>query len=292
MVRKNKFLMLMLMIVTMLSAFTLSFSLFTVSADTPEEETVTEEMGNVFSETLLPNAVFVEAGADADYSSCVLEDYVKTVDGEQVVEIPFSYGDGMESQEVFIAFCFDRLFPDLNADEGEDSYIPNLLSFNFRAFGFKFVTDEGETIEAVKIEEEVDTASAEYFGAVKNDNEYVYSVSPENLSAEDVVPQRVRIYLQSADSENITCTGSGTIIFTLETFSVVKGTVENEEPKDSEEETQGVSNKLENWFNETGEKVSDWLNKNTGVSVGGTSGLLLLIAGVYLIVRMINKKRR
>jgi len=285
------------MMVTLLSSFALSFSLFTASADTPEGETVTEETGNVFSETLLPGAVFFEVGEDACTPSEKLEDYIKTVDGKQIVEIPYVFADWMESTEVYICFCFDVLFPD-----PDEHYIPNLLSFNFRAYDFKFVTDEGETIEDVKIKEEFDNAAGvNSFSAVKNGNEYVYSVSPENLKAEDVVPQHVRIYLQSAvvdpegeiaGYENITGTGSGTITFTLETFSVVKGTVENETPGDSEEETPGVSNKLENWLNETGEKVSDWLNKNTGVALGGTSGLLVLFVGVYLVVRMINKKRR
>ena len=55
------------------------------------------------------------------------------------------------------------------------------------------------------------------------------------------------------------------------------------EPEDA------LENKAENWLNETGDKISSFIQENTGVAIGGTSSVVVLVAIVIILIR---RKRR
>ena len=57
------------------------------------------------------------------------------------------------------------------------------------------------------------------------------------------------------------------------------------------EETPGPADKVEDKLNEAGSKFSEWLESNTGVAVGGTTGLLVLVVLGIVVVRLIKRRR-
>ena len=49
-------------------------------------------------------------------------------------------------------------------------------------------------------------------------------------------------------------------------------------------------NKAENWFNETGDKISDFVSENLGVTIGGTTSLVVIVAVILII--FLRRRRR
>lgn len=55
-------------------------------------------------------------------------------------------------------------------------------------------------------------------------------------------------------------------------------------------EAEDVLDKSENWLNETGDKISSFIQENTGIAIGGTSSVVILVVIAIIVIRKLKRR--
>ena len=298
MTKKGKILSLILMALTLVCTFAISFPLM-VSADEPVteiEETVTpEEPGEegvepepeketelvstnpydliTFQLTDSKGAILFETNDLKQYATSGGSEYFYE---KMAVSIPVNF---LTTDYVIFRFKID--FDNCEKIDNIETFkVFNLNMSNF------FIYRKGATT-ATEIRFSTVNSFSDVYDKAKET--VSYKVSPTSFTYErpatdkaladqtgEIVFYNKDIVFNSGDK--------GAITFDLISY------VEIEE-REIKEEKPGTSQKVEDWFNNAGDKVSNWLSENTGVAVGGTTGLIVLIAGAIILVKILKKRR-
>lgn len=294
MTKKGKILSLILMVLTLVCTFAISFPLM-VSADEPVteiEETVTPEE---------PGEEVVEK--ETELVSTNLYDLItfQLTDSEGVVL--FETND--------LAQYATNGGAELFYDKMSVSIPVNFVSNDYVIFRFKIDFDKCEKIDNIETFKKFNLQMSNFFiykqGATTPTEisfSSVNSLSDIYDKVKEVTTWKVAptyfTYERTATDKAI-ADQKGEIVFYQNdlifnsgdkgaiTFDLVSY-VEIEE-RELKEEKPGTSQKVEDWFNNAGDKVSNWLSENTGVAVGGTTGLIVLIAGVIILIKILKKRR-
>lgn len=294
MTKKGKILSLILMALTLVCTFALTFPLM-VSAEEPLteiEETVTPEE---------PGEEVVEK--ETELVSTNLYDLItfQLTDREGVVL--FETND--------LAQYATNGGAELFYDKMSVSIPVNFVSNDYVIFRFKIDFDKCEKIDNIETFKKLNLQMSNFFiykqGATTpteirfssvNSLSDVYDKAKENVSFK--VSPTYFTYERTAKEGAIedqkgeivfyqndiifTSGDKGAITFDLVSYVEI-------EKRELKEEKPGTSQKVEDWFNNAGDKVSSWLSENTGVAVGGTTGLIVLIAGAIILVKILKKRR-
>lgn len=109
---------------------------------------------------------------------------------------------------------------------------------------------------------------------------FAYTRRPiENASIED---QKGEILFYN-NALGFTAGDIGAITFDIDSYVEIE--------KRTGEETLG-GEKVENWLDKTGDKISVWINENTGVAIGGTSSIIVVIVICCIAFWLLRRKRR
>lgn len=298
MTKKGKILSLILLALTLICTFAISFPLM-VSAEEPVteiEETVTpEEPGEEVTDPEPEKETELVSTNPYDLITFQLTDSEGVVLFESNDLAQYATNGGTElfydkmSVSIPVNFVSNdyvifRFKIDFDKCEGIDN-IETFKKFNLQMSNF-FIYKQGATTPTEIRFSSVNSLSDVYDKAKENVS---FKVSPTYFTYErtakegaiedqkgEIVFYQKDLLFNSGDK--------GAITFDLVSYVEI-------EKREIKEEKPGTSQKVEDWFNNAGDKVSNWLSENTGVAVGGTTGLIVLIAGAIILVKILKKRR-